>query len=503
MLNFQLDKMENATIITLEPVSDPQSATFEEAFGEYSNLFGKKARARRSKRKASRREDRAKKRTARREARNANKAERIAMRDERKRLKTDTRQQRREDRKRNRQENRIARRADRKRARQDMRDEQQQRRQNRKRFRVEERMARKAMRQGPEEEDYLLEDGYDQGYDDGGYDDYEEVGYDDGGYDDGGYDDGGYDDGGYDDGGYDDGGYDDGGYEDPGTWGDSGQEYIYDSGDEWGGGGYDGPSWEDAPDEYVYEDSWGDGGNDQYGWFSGADGVKRKVSPKAMQLAKKIEWNKMLTNRLGGKALQAKAQGRNPKGILKMMRLRRNRINDLKSQGDAFCKDCPPAERRSRVGQLMIAKKLARKDRNDIERAQQTQQLGRAARSYALSKKGLMAPGGEETPVESDLNADISTQRIVVPAASRSSADGLGNGLGTGSWTMEDEDYMATPPPETVVNLGFDGSEDDGSEKGGKIKAMVKKINWKAVGVGVLVGGAVIFALHKSKMLKK
>jgi len=183
-------------IVTLQPqgnmsvVSDnPQMATFEEAFGEYSNLFGKKARARRSKRKASRREDRAKKRTARREARNANKAERVAMRDERRRNKSETRQQRRNDRKQNRQDMRLERRRSRQEQRANMRAERQARRMQKRMERQAQKQARKdlkASREAEREREAMLaqqeidemaytdEPQGDDGYDDGGYDSYDE-----------------------------------------------------------------------------------------------------------------------------------------------------------------------------------------------------------------------------------------------------------------------------------------------------------------------------------------
>jgi len=260
--------------------SNPQFSTFEEAFGDYSELFGKKARARRSKRKASRREDRAAKRTARRTARNENKAERVAMRDERKRNKSETRQTRRSDRKENRQQARIERRRQRKEARQSMRAEQQAARMQRRMERKAQKQARKDLEaeREREREDLAMESYEDQGYDDG----YDDGGYDDGGYDDGGYDDGGYDDGGYDDGGYDDGGYEDDGYDDdyydPSDPYDDANSYnpyantedsqSYGEYDTGGGGSYNDP----YGDEAVYEDDgnfWQD--DEFYGSGSGGD----------------------------------------------------------------------------------------------------------------------------------------------------------------------------------------------------------------------------------------
>ncbi len=239
--------MEGTRIITLgsqvtNSSTSPQFATFEEAFGEYSELFGKKARARRAKRRKSRREDRAKRRKERLAARQDRVADKAEARRMRKKTRREARQQERSERKEARQQMRIERRRKRKAARQAMRAEQQAARMQRRMERRAQRQARKDLEaeREREREDLAMQDYEDQGYDDG-YDDdgYDDGGYDDGGYDDG-YDDGGYDDGGYDDGGYDDGGYDDGGYDDYETTDDGGygddygtgyDDDYYDSGD--------------------------------------------------------------------------------------------------------------------------------------------------------------------------------------------------------------------------------------------------------------------------------
>tara|TARA_R110001599_G_scaffold343164_2_gene565564 strand:+ start:1218 stop:2651 length:1434 start_codon:yes stop_codon:yes gene_type:complete len=177
--------MDGTRIIRLENTvgtsQQPRIATFEEAFGEYSELFGKKARARRTKRK-----------TARRTRRNANVAEKRDMKAERKRGRAESRQNTRSLRKEGRQEKRISRRASRKAKRQAMRAEQQAarmaRRQERKR-QQQERKDIKAEREYERElnsansqreidnyrDDGYADDGYaDDGYADDGYDEYGE-----------------------------------------------------------------------------------------------------------------------------------------------------------------------------------------------------------------------------------------------------------------------------------------------------------------------------------------
>ena len=69
-----------------------------------------------------------------------------------------------------------------------------------------------------------------------------------------------------------------------------------------------------------------------------------------------------------------------------------------------------------------------------------------------------------------------------------------GSGIGTGSGIMNGEpDYMATPPPTRYVELG---PEED-SNADGKGKALLAKINWKAIGIGTAVGVIAIIAIKK------
>tara|TARA_R110001632_G_scaffold142994_1_gene258946 strand:- start:6406 stop:7857 length:1452 start_codon:yes stop_codon:yes gene_type:complete len=478
------------TIVNLGPVTDVsvnRTATFEQAFGEHSELFGKKARGRRAKRKASRREDRAEKRTAKRTARNENKAERVKMRDERKRNKSETRQTRREDRKRNRQQARIQRRADRKAARQNMRDEQQARRQERRRVTIEERQARKEMRQGPEEEyyedDMALEQGYDDGgYDDAGYDDYEEVGYDDGGYSDTGYDDGGYDDGGYGD--YSDTGYDQGQgqqeayeYDDGKFWEDQGDPFAntgsnsgsqspYDYGED------DGAFWETGYDDYGFNLD-GEGSDMK----ESSERRRIPVHNKIQRASDKLEMNLARKNRL-----ESKLSAGNHPGLQRKLDNVNNRIADLQSKLQSFSGFDSVADDLSEQDLYAFEGKEGKRFKA-LPKSRQRQLAVAAARRNSKNR-AKMIQRKRKTVVQNSLKPRFGKNRIVIPGGEGSSFDATSKA--NIQWDESDD------PNTRVVELG---SNFVGSSKG--------KVNWGmvALGVGVAIGS--IALLNKYKVLGK
>jgi type II secretory pathway pseudopilin PulG len=546
--------MEHARIIRLGDTSvgtsnAPRVATFEEAFGEYSELFGKKARARREKR----RDERVQRKVRRQERKAEKKIARQTRKDDVRKAK----QERRSNRKQRRQQMRIDRRAQRKQARQAMRAEQQAARMARRMERKRQKQDREdltadremerelRMAQGQQELDsYLPQDdyGYEDDYaDDAAYDEgYGEYGTGGGGsYDDGGYDDGGYDDGGYDPydpygddddynpyadtgsqgggygGGYGGGGGYDADYGGGGgfSWDDADAEYGY-------GGGYDDGGYDDYGDyqdygdgDYNYEDDygWGDDGggwNDDYGW--GFDGEAGLVSDddeqnEAQSIADKIEWNKKLIDKM------AKSGGNAANAINE----RNNRITALKCQmRDYVCFDGDYFEdyedeyfegadgrsmRKSMKGAILRRMRKANKARG----------LARRKAGFGRGKALGLAKGRpmqRPTMVKGGIGAEIENNRIVIPATS--AADGsMGathidlsesitptpseayyDATGTGVTALDaNQDYGYKP---TEIMLGSDGSKSNmGMGRMGQV----------ALGLGV--GIAAIMILKSTKVL--
>ncbi len=286
--------MEKATIVTLggedtSPVTLDISS-YEEAFGEYSNVFGKRARARRQ---------------ARRKRREERKLERIARRS---RIKAARRQKRLEA----------------------MRDRQF-RRTERKRLRLERRKLGED-EEGEDEEDMETAPAPTENGSGGGGGGYEPEDTQGGG--------GGYEPESTQGGGYNGGGYSGGGYSGGGTGG-GGIDYGQ-AGEEWGGAP---PNFgeEDSYEGDVYSnDNEGTGSpegtgsdsdfegsmDDNYGEFSGES---IKVSSKIADITKKIEWNKELVSRLRVKRAKILGMNGDTSEIDNQISSRMNRITELEN----------------------------------------------------------------------------------------------------------------------------------------------------------------------------
>lgn len=490
--------MENARIIRLGDSvgtsNEPRIATFEEAFGEYSELFGKKARARREKRRDERRD-------------------RKVARQQRKDDVRAAKQERRSNRKQRRQQLRIDRRAQRKSARQAMRADQQAARMARRMERKRQRQDRKDLVADREmERELRMAEGQqmlDQyaPQDDYGYED--EAAYDEGvgeyGSEGGGYaDDGGY---GYeDDGGY---GNEDDGYAPSGggSYGGGGSYYEED----WGTDGYGDDTeygWNDPYEDYGdgdynYEDDYGFdeyGYGDEYGdefggyGFDGEAGVQADGSEEAQEaqkIADKIEWNKKLISKMANDGNGANA-----------INERNKRITALKCQmRDFVCFDgdyFDDYEEEEFVGADGVARKMPMKGAIKRRMAMANRAKG-VARKKAGFGRGRGLAKGRPTMVERGIGAEIENNRIVIPATS--SYDGSVEATqinlsptpseayyeATGITALDANDDFGYKPTE--IQLGFDGKSNMGMSRGAQI----------ALGLGV--GIAAIAILKATKVL--
>lgn len=371
--------MQETTIVKLGTADANDASSFEQAFGEFSEIRGK-GRKRRNKRKSER------------------------------------------------QLNRIGRRKARKEARQEMRAEQQEARQTRRDVRKSRRVGRKAMGHGPEAEmdqtsaqemasDNLAPQTAPESQNGAGY---APEGQGNGGYEPQGTEqDSGYaPQGGEQGGGYAPQGNGGGGED----WGapPAGMEEE-ESGDE----GEESPSgvYQDDNDD-SYGSPEGTGGE---GWgFDGVMGAedrfyemdnapKVKISPKVAELTKKIEWNKELISRLRVQKAKIEGANGNPNDVNKQIAIRRQRIMDLQTQLQQYAQfegdySCADGEKPT--------KKMYSNRQNEVAHA----------RNMAVrQRKQLRRHMGKNTPVAKGLNPEFEPQRIVVPPRT-SSATGL-NGL--------------------------------------------------------------------------
>lgn len=463
-----------AKIVTLGPVDSPSSTiTFEQAFGEFSEVRGKgrKRRAKRNEEKVENRKNRRLQRISAREEVNSARAE-----------------------------NRLGRRAARKTKRQEIRGSQQEARQGRKDVRTERRMGRKDMR-NPEEEN--LQNGLDTGVDQEMTDQGAPMGADQGGYD-SGSDQGGYadqggssqgggdygsDQGGYDSGSNQGGSYgDEGGFSDYDRVGAGPQQGAYQGGgvessfpedempyDETGSEGYDededtgGDYGEDAgylQDYGASDDSGFDGVMGAEDRFSEmADNSKSKkinVDSRVQDITDKMAWNQELITRLEAKR---KANPNQAQGISRQIVIRKQRMKELQDKLDAFS-NC--------WGEYSSAD-----GGSEHELKRRAAQVHHAKRHS--HHKRQMARRGQATRVKAGLNPSFGPNRIVVPGG-KSNFTGI-NGLDL----MNDFDA----PRVREIQLGADGSQS--SSEG---------LGWGAVIGAVAVGAILFWAVEKYKIVK-
>jgi len=444
-----------------------RSATFEEAFGDFSEARGK-GRARRQARKLDRQEK---------------KAERKVARQTTKQAKIGAKQETRQLRRGGRQEARIGRRATRKDLRQAMRTEQQADRMGRRGARLDMRQQREDARQMREDtrvqgdearENYMAEQElYRQGLEDQGQESEGGFAPEQGG---GGYaEEGGYAPQG-------------GGYEDQGGYAPQGGGYAPQGGggsqEDWGTppSGYYGESedegyYEDAPSEGAYgddntyegdyiqeEDEFND---DSYFNVEGMDG-KSVVSPYVKETSQKLKNNAKAYGVLKSKRANALANQERTEGLDNLMNRARTRIVELKSNLDDYCNaDGNPNEQKRRRKEVNIA-------------------LNRRLRK----RKRIGQYAGSEVPVESDLSPEFSSNRIEVPPTSSFDAySDLGRPIILNGVTMSDkgdytDDIMGDFEPTTIeMQSSFDG--------GSSNKKVIMSV---AIGVGV---GALALYLAK------
>ena len=354
------------TIIRLQPNASNQpmvvrSATFEEAFGDYSELRGR-GRARRKKRKL----------------------ERIKNRDEVKRA---------------RQDSRLSRRQDRKRKRQEIRGEQQEARMSRRQRRLAMRQERQEARQTrkdtrtrgeQERENYALEqERYRESLEP-----QEEAGYDDQGYDDQGYDDQGYSEE----------GYDDQGYAEP--IGNSGG--TYDSSEDWAtppAGMYEDEGYVDegysTDDEMMSDD-------DSYFNAEGSDGKSRPVNPKLVAFIAQIEEEQRQVQQMLNQLRMMVQSGAPTKGVQMQIQRRTKKINNMKQKLANY--SCADGD-----------KKLERLRKMEIRKAMMQlrgKRLGQGKGMGRRRRKGMV------TEVQAGLDPRFSPNKIVVPPTMKSTFDG-------------------------------------------------------------------------------
>ncbi len=426
-----------------------RSASFEEAFGEYSEAKGK-GRARRKKRRleriASRDETRKARQGSRLARREENKAKRQAIRSEQQQARL------------SRRDTRLAMRQKRAEAQQMRKDTRHQGKEGRENYSAEQEAYRENI--GSEAETTTPSGDGATSQDQGGYAPQDQGGYapqDQGGYapqDQGGY---------APHGGGGGGSQGQGGYVSDEDWATPPSGYDQQEEDSEEGAYGDDNTYEG---DYVQEED--EFNDDSYFNVEGMDG-KSIVSPQIKETAQKLKNNAKAYQVLKAKRQNAVANQNQTEGLDNLMNRTRARIVELKSNLDDYCyADGNPNESKRRKKEVNLA-------------------LGRRLRKRR--RKNQYA--GSEVPVESDLNPQFGANRIEIPAK-KSGFDAysdLGRPVIIDGNTMSDNkdytnDIYGDFEPTTIeMQSSFDGSSSNN-----------KKLMSVAIGVGV---GALALYLAK------
>ena len=471
----------NATVVTLggNSGSNPnvgRAATFEEAFGEFSNASGKRKK-KKLQRISDRREIKAEKQEARREKRGT----RIANRDEAKR---------------GRKLSRVGTRTELATARQGRKDVRMEERQGRRTARKGYRVERKAIGRPVDKELEIDETTTGAYVEDAGSNVPSDAGslgdmgagtgkdYSDDATQGGAPEEPQVDSSTSPDEAYEQGFQDaideieseDGSYEDETAYEDeTGYEDEYE-------GEYEDENAEEleAPFDGVLEDG-----------YSEIDDSSR-VHPGLQDTCNKIEWNKTLVKVLENK----RRNGNENKGALSRQILdRKKRISQLESNVKSY--EGAAADFSSADG--MMRPNASTPSGAELNRRMaETRMARRKAHRMMMQSlsRGRRTNGGNATPVDIELNPSYSKQRIEVNPR-------YSNASGTGIIALDNaDDYDAT---ELDVQMGPKYNELDVTDFPNEMFFNAegeKKINWTGIAVGVAVGAIAVVLLRKYKILK-
>ena len=240
------------------------------------------------------------------------------------------------------------------------------------------------------------------------------------------------------------------------------------------------------------------------------DEGKIRVHPSVKDTAKKIEWNKEKISRLRKRSEYLKTQLSTERNQVVKSQMNReigdvsreakehiDRVHELESkltkytnfEGEFSGADGQFSEVRG--GKHGKGSHLIKGRHREVSKARKEAQHERTQitkdKIAAIKNKrhphGNKNHGGCETPVEGALAPEMSEQRIEVPAVSNFYGTGL-NGI-----DLQD-DYDA--PPARVFELKSNADGD---------KPVAKKLNYKAIAIGVGVALVAIWAIKKYKIL--
>lgn len=224
-------------------------------------------------------------------------------------------------------------------------------------------------------------------------------------------------------------------------------------------------------------------------YFSSAAG-KKKINPKVKLLARRIEQRKHIIKVLEKNFARAqkratqianKIQAKISKQRDILAKMEAKLASYSKFEGDYSEARGGRSAVAKRKAEVRIAKQEARKERKAAVKA-----LRQQNRANKIAAKNAAKSGGNETPVDRELNPEISEQRIEVPASEENSGFN-----GTGLIGLDEQNDIDAPETRKF-DLKF--SNADGAKP---------SIGMKEVLIGAAIGVAAILIIKKVTKGKK
>jgi len=245
-------------------------------------------------------------------------------------------------------------------------------------------------------------------------------------------------------------------------------------------------------DAIVYDNNIYDIGEFSKGaedYYSSADGTPSQINPKVAQITNKIEWNKEFIARLNKKMRSSRMGREEAAKLKKSLKNRQDALarlqQQLKNYSTIATKRKGAVETNKEIGKALNVSRYNRLKAIGGSRLGMSPEKA-LSKSMELNKRRAEM---KETPVSSELDADISQGRIVVPPSENTTASSSSCATGL---TGVDDAYDYDSPSPRVYDVEFSNAAGDDTKK-------KKRNQIIAITAGVVVAGIIIYLMARKK----
>jgi hypothetical protein len=224
-------------------------------------------------------------------------------------------------------------------------------------------------------------------------------------------------------------------------------------------------------------------------YYSSADGTPSQINPKVAQITNKIEWNKEFIARLNKKMRSSRMGREEAAKLKKRLKNRQDALarlqQQLKNYSDIATKRKGAVETNKEIGKALNVSKYNRLKAIGGSRLGMSPEKA-LSKCMELNKRRAEM---KETPVSSELNPQISQGKIVVPPSENTTASSSSCATGL---TGVDDAYDYDSPSPRVYDVEFSNAAGDDAKK-------KKRNRIIAITAGVIVAGIIIYLIARKK----